>query len=246
MSAEAKIAQFYRTYLGREPDAGGLAGYTRQANDGRKLSSIKKEIATSDEARDNVRRAQDAKNQLAATTAAAQAYADQVTGLQSQLQSYQTQVSGLQNQYNNALGQIQTWQGKAGEYQKQASDWEDQFNKRTSEWEAARDEASMYREQAVGQQLRALRSGAAAGGAGSSSGPGGNLTSGRTGYSSADDKAVQIEKNIKAESGALQRKGNVVELIRRNVSPSAGSGQAQARGGTQAGSGSYYASRFAR
>ena len=137
-----------------------------QANDGRKLSSIKKEIATSDEARDNVRRAQDAKNQLAAT-AAAQAYADQVTGLQSQLQSYQTQVSGLQNQYNNALGQIQTWQGKAGEYQKQASDWEDQFNKRTSEWEAARDEASMYREQAVGQQLRALRSGAT-GGAGSS------------------------------------------------------------------------------
>ena len=144
--------------------------------------------------------------------------------------NYESQVTGLQNQYTAALGQIQTWQGKAGEYQKQASNWEDQFNKRTSEWEAARDEASMYREQAVGQQLRALRSGAAAGGAGSSSGPGGNLTSGRTGYSSADDKAVQIEKNIKAESGALQRKGNVVELIRRNVSPSTGSGQAQARG----------------
>lgn len=244
MSAEAKIRQFYLTYLGREPDAGGLAGYTKQAKDGRKLSSIKKEIATSQEAKDNVRRAQDAQQQLAASNAAAQAYANQVSGLQSQLKSYENQVTGLQNQYTAALGQIQTWQGKAGEYQQQASNWEDQFNKRTSEWEAARDEAAMYREQAVGQQLRALRSGAAAGGAGSSSGPGGNLTSGRTGYSSADDKAIQIEKNIKAESGALQRKGNVVELIRRNASPSAGSSQAKARGGTQAGSGSYYASRF--
>ena len=161
MSAEAKIAEFYRTYLGREPDAGGLAGYTKQAKDGRKLSSIKKEIATSNEARDNVRRAQDAQQQLAASNAAAQAYANQVSGLQSQLKSYESQVTGLQNQYTAALGQIQTWQGKAGEYQKQASDWEDQFNKRTSEWEAARDEAAMYREQAVGQQLRALRSGAA-------------------------------------------------------------------------------------
>ena len=162
------------------------------------------------------------------------------------MNEYNNRISGLQNQYQNAMGQVQSWTDKANKFQEQAANWEDQFNKRTSEWEAARDEASMYREQAVGQQLRALRSGAAAGGAGSSSGPGGNLTSGRTGYSSADDKAVQIEKNIKAESGALQRKGNVVELIRRNVSPSAGSGQAQARGGTQAGSGSYYASRFAR
>lgn len=244
MSNEARIAEFYRTYLGREPDPGGLADYTRQANDGRELSSIKQSIATSEEARNNVRRAQNTRNQAAASAAAAQAYANQISGLQSQLKSYQTTISGLQNQYNTALGQIQTWQGKAGEYQKQASDFEERFNKRTEEFEAARDEAARYREQAVGQQLRALRSGAVAGGAGSSSGPSGDLTSGRTGYSSADDKAVEIEKNIKAESGALDRKGNIVELIRRNTSPSASSNQAQSRAVAQAGSGSYYASRF--
>ena len=78
------------------------------------------------------------------------------------------------------------------------------FNDRTREWEEARDEAAMYREQAVGQQLRALRGGATSGG--NQTGGSQSLASGRSRYSAAsDDKAVEIEKNIKAESDALSK-----------------------------------------
>ena len=135
MSYEAQIAQLYRTYLGREPDAGGLAGYTKQANEGRKLSSIKKEIATSDEARDNVIRAQQAQQQAAQATAAANAAQSQLAQYQRDLERYSNDLSSLQTQYNTALGEVSSWQSKAGEYQTQAADWESKFNKRTEEWE---------------------------------------------------------------------------------------------------------------
>ena len=85
MSARNQIADLYRTYLGRNPDQGGWDGYTSQLEGGRSLQSIAREIATSDEARDNVKRANAAKS-------AASAYAGQVSALQGQIGSYKTRI----------------------------------------------------------------------------------------------------------------------------------------------------------
>ncbi|HAX05330.1 MAG TPA: hypothetical protein DCX77_06595, partial [Acidimicrobiaceae bacterium] len=129
------------------------------------------------------------------------------------------------------------------EFENLASEWEDKFGKKSEEYEAARGEADMYRNQAVGAQLRALRSGATAGGGNTSSSGSASLTGGRGSVQRYDDNAVAIEKNIKAESGALSSKGPVVQRIqnsnRRQSAPSAAAGLARG-----AGSGSYYASRF--
>lgn len=170
---------------------------------------------------------------MKAATALLGSVGNEAANSTSQLEGYEQQVNQLQGQYDSALKQSQ-------EFERQAYDWENQFNQKSSEFEAAQAEADRYREQAVGQQLSALRSGMSSGGAGSSPAGIGTLASGRVGYNpSADDKAVEIEKKIKAESGALANKGNVVEVIRR-AQPAKASSQAQ----SQQGSGSYYTSRF--
>lgn len=238
------IRNYYQTFLGRAPDQGGFDGYMAQAAKGRSLSSIKKEIATSQEAKDNVIRAQQAQQQAAQATAAANAAQSQLAQYQRDLERYSNDLSNLQTQYNTALGQVSTWQSKAGEYQTQAADWESQFNKRTEEWETAQAEAQMYRDQAVGAQLRALRSGATSGGANQTQQTG-TLTGGKNVGRMMDDKRLEVEKDIKAESGILSNKGPVVQKIntatRRQTGPQGAPSQGLARGNAQS---NYYASRF--
>lgn len=251
MSARNQIADLYRTYLGRSPDQGGWNHYQAQVEGGRSLQSIAREIATSDEARDNVRRAanqrtvnQNQSTQISGLQSQVTGFQDRIRDYESRITDYNNRISGLQNQYQNAMGQVQSWTNKANEFQKQASDWEDQFNKRTTEFEAAQAEAQMYRDQAVGAQLRALRSGATAGGGNQTQG-GGSLTGGRQSTQRYDDKAIEIEKNIKAESGALSTKGPVVQKIntanRRQTAPQGSPNQNLAAGAARGG---YYASRF--
>ena len=251
MSARNQIADLYRTYLGRNPDQGGWDGYTSQLEGGRSLQSIAREIATSDEARDNVRRAaaqrqvnQNRANQISGLQSKITGFESRIADYESRISDYNNRISGLQNQYQNAMGQVQSWTNKANKYQEQAADWEDQFNKRTAEFEEAQAEAQMYRDQAVGAQLRALRSGATAGGGNQTQG-GGSLTGGRQSTQRYDDKAIEIEKDIKAESGVLSNKGPVVQKIntanRRQTAPQGAPNQNLASG---AGSGGYYASRF--
>lgn len=209
-------------------DAAVAAGYTPQ------------EIAAGVSGQRVGQRAQDMINAAQTAYSRGQSSANsqkqrEIDNLNSQISGYTNQITNLQGQYNTALGQVQEWTNKANEF-------EGMFNDRTREWEEARDEAAMYREQAVGQQLRALRGGATSGG-GNQTGGSQSLASGRSRYSAAsDDKAVEIEKNIKAESDALSRKGNVVQVIRRS-NTGGGGGQRQQQS-SQAGSGSYYASRF--
>ena len=60
-----------------------------------------------------------------------------------------------------------------------------------------------------------------------------------------DDKRLEVEKDIKAESGILSNKGPVVQKIntadRRQTGPQGAPSQGLARGNAQ---GNYYASRF--
>ena len=251
MSARNQIADLYRTYLGRNPDRGGWDGYTSQLEGGRSLQSIAREIATSDEARANVIRAQEARTQANRASGTISRLESDISGYQNTIRDFETRmadynnrIAGLQNQYQTAMGQVQSWTDRANKYQEQAADWEDQFNKRTAEFEEAQAEAQMYRDQAVGAQLRALRSGATAGGGNQTQG-GGSLTGGRQSTQRYDDKAIEIEKNIKAESGALSTKGPVVQKIntanRRQTGPQGAPNQNLASG---AGGSGYYASRF--
>lgn len=183
----------------------------------------------------------------------ADSYASQLSGYQDQLNNYSNQINSLTSQYNNALQQSQLfqqqatqWQTTAGEYGKQrddwmtkASDWESQFKTKSSEYEAARAEADRYREEAVGRQLAGLRGGMTQAGGGYAARDA-NIASGRTAYRPGqEDSAVKIEKNISATDSVLAKKGPVVQAIR-----TASQARQAPQSAPQAGTGSYYASRF--
>ena len=264
MSFEQNVTEWYRNYLGRAPEKGGWDNYMGQLQGGRNPYEIAHEIQYSKEGREYAakqaaaaeartrgaiadvkyhadQRVQRANNELLALQNKIGGYEDRIRGFQRDIDDYRFRNNELQGQYTNALGQVQDWTTKANEFQKQSADWEDQFNQRTVDWETARDEAQRYRNEAVGRQLQGLRGGATTGGSNNTQGGGGTLASGKTGYRAFDDKAIEIEKNIKAESGALSGKGPVVQRIAARR-PSSDQAQRQSQG--QGGSGSYYASRF--
>lgn len=258
MSYDANIREWYQNYLGRAPDQGGYDHYMNRLNQGHNIYEVAADIQNSDEA--NRRRAEQAaqtaghitgleghrgalQGQVDSLLSQQTDFQNQISGFESQIGDYRNQVSGLQNQYNDAMGQVSTWQTKASDFETSARDWEDQFTTKSQEYETARDEAERYRNEAVGQQLRAMKSGATAGGSNSTAQQGG-LASGRSQFKSGDDTGIDVEKNIKAESGALSGKGAVVQKINsRSNRPS--NAQARPNQGLAAGSTSgYYASRF--
>ena len=254
MSYDANIREWYQNYLGRAPDKGGYDHYTNRLNQGENIYEVAADIQNSPEAQRR-NSAQHAANQAQATqlsesNAALQGlqsqignYQSQISGFESQIGDYRNQVSGLENQYNDAMGQVSTWQTKASDFETSARDWEDQFSTKSQEYETARDEAERYRNEAVGQQLRAMKSGATSGGSNSTTQQGG-LASGKTQYTSGDDTGIQIDKGMKAESGALSGKGSVVQKINaqsnRPRNQAARPNQGLAAGSTSG----YYASRF--
>ena len=85
-------------------------------------------------------------------------YTNQISGLNNRINDYTLQVNDLTNKYDDALVTID-------EVETARDKFESDLIKRTGEYEAARAEADRYREEAVGQQLRAVRSGSTAGGA---------------------------------------------------------------------------------
>ena len=254
MSYDANIREWYQNYLGRAPDQGGYDHYMNRLNQGHNIYEVAADIQNSSEAQGRNQRQHAANQAQASALAGANAgisalqsqmsgYQNQISGFESQIGDYKNQVSGLQNQYNDAMGQVSTWQTKASDFETSARDWEDQFTTKSQEYETARDEAERYRNEAVGQQLRAMKSGATSGGSNSTAQQGG-LASGRTQFKSDNNTGIDVEKNIKAESGALSGKGAVVQKINsRSNRPS--NAPARPNQGLAAGSTSgYYASRF--
>ena len=168
-------------------------------------------------------------------------YEGRIRDFESRLEDYKGQVSTLTDQYQGALQQSQ-------EYQQSAADFEDKFNRRTTEFEAARQEANRYREEAVGQQLRAIRSGATTGGRQQTTSGIGDLSGGDARFQDSGDDSA-ITKAAKAEGGltdsVLSRKGPVVERMqtaqRRQTAPSGAPSAGLSSGRGAAG---YYASRF--
>ena len=203
--------------------AARAAGYSNQ------------EISDSIQGRRLGRRAQDMIN---AGIQAERAQGD----LKAQLESYKSQVGQLQQQYNQQLVATQSAQASANEFQSK-------FDKASADYEAARQEADSYKEEAVGQQLRALRAGTVADSGGVGGGGIGDLTGGKARFSSGDSGS-KLSQQAREEAGltdsVLNRKGPVVERISSGNQRQAGPSSQPNRGLAQgAGTGSYYASRFA-
>lgn len=246
MSREQQITDFYRAYLGREPDEGGFQHYMQQAAGGRSLGDIGNEIATSPEAKKNVtenrtyrEEASGYKSQIDDLNKRIGNYDREISDLKSSLDDYQDKISGLTTQYNQALTTAQ----------QNAADrdmFENKFKDATIQFETAQAEAQRYKEEAVGQQLRAVRSGSTAGGANQTSQMQGSLATGKTGYSSADGAISDLAESMRGQGGltdsVLSREGPVVQQLSRG---SRGSGRSSSSAANaSAGTGSYYASRF--
>lgn len=168
-------------------------------------------------------------------------YEGQIDDYRRRVEDYKNQVTSLSSQYEGALKQSQ-------EYQQSAAEFEDKFNKRTTEFEAARQEADRYREEAVGQQLRAIRSGATSSGNQKGIGIDTDLQGGAPRFSDdRESSGSSLADLAKAEGGltdsVLNRKGPVVERIQQRQTGTTGRTNNPLASGS--GTNSYYTSRFA-
>ena len=174
-------------------------------------------------------------------------YTTKISGYETSIGKYKTDVERLTNQYETAVKGTKTLTTERDDLQKK-------FDTQTAEFEQMKSEAKADRELSINQQLAGIRGGATAGGSNqTSTGTGGigDLSSGRTGYSSSkQDRDKGLADYIMEQGGAtdsvLNREGPVVQLMGRRDRERA---PAQARRGGQsratgAGTGSYYASRF--
>ena len=165
-------------------------------------------------------------------------YNTQIGGLQSDIEGYRGRVKDLTGQYNEALETSQANALARDEFQRQ-------FQDATALYEQEKATADRYREEAIGQQLRAVRAGQTAGAGTQSDQLRGTLASGRTGFSSSEKDISELAESMRSQGGltdsVLSREGPVVQQLSAGQRGGSG-GQRQMR--SSAGSGSYYASRF--
>lgn len=164
-------------------------------------------------------------------------YDDRISGYNEQLGNYRSQVGNLTNQYNQALSASQA-------LSVERDDYASKFREASQKYEAEKAEADRYREQSVGAQLQGVRAGSTAGGANQTQQMRGSLASGTTGYSADRGEIGELAESMRAQGGltdsVLSREGPVVQQLASGSGGSSG-GQRQV---TNAGTGSYYASRF--
>lgn len=162
-----------------------------------------------------------------------------ISGYDSQLSDYRTQVEDLSSQYRNALKDAEDIASTRDQYLAQ-------FQDASAKYESEKAAADRYREEAVGQQLRAVRAGQAGPSGSQTDQMRGSLASGRTGYSSDSRDISDLAESMKAQGGltdsVLNRQGPVVQELSSGSGGSSPGGQRKTI--NSAGTGSYYASRF--
>lgn len=166
-------------------------------------------------------------------------YKDDVGDFESKISDYEKRFSDLTSQYQSSLSAAQSERDAAKR----------SFEAKSAEYDELKQEQDAVRDAQVSEQLRGLRSGATSGGANQTSYASGDMTTGRTGYSSnKQDRDRRLADFVVAEGGAtdsvLNKEGPVVQIMdKRQYGTGRGTDQSQARYNT-GGSGSYYASRF--
>ena len=171
---------------------------------------------------------------------------DQISGLNTQIGGFNTEIADYKTKVKNLTGQYEEALSTAEKNALARDDFEKKFSEATELYELEKQEADRYREEAVGQQLRAVRAGRTAGGGRQTDQMRGSLASGRTGFSSEDRDISDLAESMRSQGGltdsVLSREGPVVQQLSRSAAQGSGGGQRQMR--SSAGSGSYYASRF--
>lgn len=159
--------------------------------------------------------------------------------LEDQIEKYASDVAELKSQYSAALAGTEAAEAKASEF-------EDQLSAKTDEFDQLQQEADVYREQAVGQQLAGLRSGASSGGSNQTGALGGTLASGEPNLSGRSGSDASSLADIARSEGGLtdsvltSSKGPVVEKIEKRQT----SYQSGAPSSLTGGSADYYSNRF--
>ena len=171
---------------------------------------------------------------------------DQITGFNTQIGGYQADIADYQNRVKDLTGQYNTALQTAEANALARDDFEKKFSDATALYEQEKATADRYREEAIGQQLRAVRAGQTAGAGTQTDQLRGTLASGRTGFSSSDKDISELAESMRSQGGltdsVLSREGPVVQQLSGGAGRGSGGGQRQMR--SSAGSGSYYASRF--
>ena len=186
---------------------------------------------------------------------AAAQYRDQIQGLNDQISNfntrisdYDTQIAGYRTKVDDLTGQYNTAIEERDQNAADRDDFQRQFREASDRYEQEKITADRYREEAISNQLRAVRSGATAGAGGQQQQMRGSLSSGKTGYSSDDKDISDLAESMKAQGGltdsVLSREGPVVQQLSGGGSGGRTSSGNQRNPRGSAGTGSYYASRF--
>ena len=180
-----------------------------------------------------------AQNQINRYRDQVSSYKDDVGDFERKINEYEKRFTDLKSQYQSSLSTAQSERDALRR----------QFEEKSAEYDELKQEQDAARDAQVSEQLRGLRSGATSGGANQTSYASGDMTTGRTGYSSNEqDRDRRLADFVVAEGGAtdsvLNKEGPVVQIMdKRKYGTGRGNDQSQARYNT-GGSGSYYASRF--
>ena len=150
-------------------------------------------------------------------------------------------MTDLTGQYNTAIEERDQNAADRDEFQRQ-------FREASDRYEQEKLTADRYREEAISNQLRAVRSGATAGAGGQQQVQRGSLSSGRTGYSGDDKDISDLAESMKAQGRQTDsdHSRQAPELHQQ----SGGRGGGRTSSGNQrnprnsAGTGSYYAHVF--
>ena len=124
------------------------------------------------------------------------------------ISGYKLQVDDLTGKYKDALA-------TSTQYAQERDDYAKQFRDASDKYEQEKLTADQYREEAVLHQLQGLRGGATAGGGNQTSQMTGSLSTGRSGYSSDENKVSDLAESMKSQGGltdsVLSRGGSVVQ-----------------------------------
>ena len=173
-------------------------------------------------------------------------YDKRITDYDKKILDKDTEISGYKIKVEDLTGKYEDALSTSNQYAKERDDYQKQFREASDKYEQEKLTADRYREESVNYQLQGMRAGATAGGGNQTSQMTGSLSSGKTGYSSDENKVSDLAESMKGQGGltdsVLSRGGSVVQQLNTGRRGPAAGGQRQMQ--SSAGTGSYYASRF--
>lgn len=259
-----QIARYYEQYLGRTPVASEIADWVNHTNTqaalgntGANLESIRYGIANHQEAKDYAARPIVAKpapvTPVVETKKPEPPKSDpRLDELTRQWSDFQASQANLMSVYNNALAQNSAASSRNDELMSKVGELEEKLQATTEENNAAQEQLGTYRDREIGSQLARLRGGFTGGGSGySSTGGGGDITSGGPAYqasrsSGSAGATVDASDSVISEGATVQpmTKGSAPQqgAMAGRISAVNRARQRLASGGATG----YYKSRFAR